>query len=156
MFLTAISAAVSGAIGRFLAGMSARQFKILLIALICISYTGLTFYAGHSWSDSKWEEKELKQATALAERTAQNARSATVSLSTYIKVYKDTEEMFGQLLAQINSTPEVETITVYKNRLIPVPGMPEVIHVPIEFCPGSFLDPADLRLFNAGSTRPTG
>jgi capsule polysaccharide export protein KpsC/LpsZ len=156
MFMTAISAFVSGTIGKFLAGMSARQFKILLLALVCITYTGLTFYAGHHYSDSKWKEKALKEQAALSEKTAKNARSAAISLSTYVKVYKDMEQMFGQIFAMIEKSPEVETITVYKNRLIPVPGMPEVIHVPIEFCPDSFLGPDDLRLFNAGATRSTG
>ncbi len=152
MFTAAVSAFISGLVSR----MSARQFKLIALSLVFVLYTGATFYAGHWFSDSRWEKKELAAKLAESRKTEENARSATASLSTYVKVYRDTEAAFTDILQRLNQKPEVETVTVYRNRLLPVPGMPEVVYVPLEFCPQSFLDPDDISLFNEGATRPSG
>lgn len=91
-----------------------------------------------------------KQATALAERRADNAIDATQRFGDFMRNDRALEVGIDDALSHVRAYYEnqpPETIEVQ------VPGKKEKVYVPISSCPSTFLNPDELQLYNLGNKR---
>ena len=127
--------------------LTANQIKVLTYLISFMLFTGLIFGAGFWTANNIRNQAELAKKEREAKLELENALSASVSLSKYVEIMVKTENAFTDTLEKIAALKEPERIVVEKTKIVQSEN-PEIVYVPIEYCPNSYFSPDELGLFN--------